>query len=58
MSRNCENCRWRHEKETFVGIVHICEVDEKETNLNDYCQYFREKKQTTDKQLEQIKKGR
>lgn len=45
MSRNCENCRWRREKETFVGIVHICEVDERETNLNDYCQYFREKKQ-------------
>lgn len=41
MNRSCQFCRWRIENKTFIGIVHICKTDGKETKLGGYCPYFR-----------------
>jgi len=42
MNRSCEFCKWRYEQESFEGTMQRCSMDDKETKLDSYCEYFRE----------------
>lgn len=42
--RSCLHCKWKGSKETLVGKIHWCRAKSKETQLNDYCINFIEKK--------------
>ena len=44
MNRSCEFCKWRYEQESLAETIQMCDMEEKEIKLEDYCQYFREKK--------------
>lgn len=44
MNRSCEFCKWRGKKGLFIGPVHWCGANDRETALGGYCTNFREKK--------------
>lgn len=44
MNRSCEYCKWRYEQESLIGTIQMCNMDEKETKLDSYCENFRQKK--------------
>ncbi|QUH21441.1 hypothetical protein [Alkaliphilus sp. B6464] len=42
--RSCKFCKLRYEQESLIGTIHMCIIEEKETKLDSYCEYFRQKK--------------
>lgn len=42
MNRSCKFCKFRYEQQGFEGVIHMCDMDEKQTTLDDYCIYFSE----------------
>lgn len=41
MNRSCEFCKWKSERQSLIGTLQMCSIDEKETKLKGYCPYFR-----------------